>query len=36
MVYIEGRDVAYYDFVDVNSLLNIKTITDVPIKVADQ
>ena len=36
MVYIEGRDVAYYDFVDVNSLLNIKATIDVPMNVADQ
>ena len=36
MVYIEGRDVAHYDFFDVNSLLNIKATIDVPMNVADQ
>ena len=30
------RDVAYYDFFDINILLNIKATIDVPINVADQ
>jgi len=38
MIYIEiDKEICYkLFFFDVNSLLNIKTITDVPIKVADQ
>jgi hypothetical protein len=36
MVYIERRDVAHYDFFDINILLNIKATIDVPMNVADQ
>ena len=36
MVYIERREVAYYDFFDINILLNIKATIDVPMNVADQ
>jgi hypothetical protein len=36
MVYIERRDVAYYDFSDINILLNIKATIDVPMNVADR
>src|SRR6476620_3240973 len=36
MVYIERRDVAHYDFFDINILPNIKATIDVPKNVADQ
>ena len=37
MVYIERQGYAInYTFFDVNSLLNVTAITDVPINVADQ